>query len=312
MKRFRYLSMVFILSAGCLLAACKTKQGEQTSTQAQIDQETVPTSEVTESTEVSSEESVPSSEEEKGSEFIVEEGGISVFLDQNALEEANVRYINADGFLQDFGFADKEPFYEYYDSEGNLLMKLYYDEETELGCGLRYCGEADETFTEGGVYGFSFQGVENSEWTGYPVQNYMAITSIYGDSGASQVNYFVETKEYDGAGRLSHYDSQGVIPGTGLSNYVTVLSMNFYYHSNGNLKMREYAHSSQLFATSGMTLNSYFDEQGRLVYEDEYITHGSLDHYYIYEGDNSTPKYRLTLDFMHSSWMPVLEKFGTQ
>lgn len=310
MKRFRYVSMAFILGAGCLLAACSTQQGEVESSQVQMSQETVETTETVESTELLPEEPTSSSEEEKVSEFIVSEGGISVFLDQKPLEEANVRYISADGFLQDFGFADQEPFYEYYDPDGNLIMTLYYDEETELGCGLRYYGQEDDAFTEGGVYGFSFQGVQNSEWTGYPVQNYMALTTIYGDTGANQVNYYVENKEYDGAGRLSHYDSQGVIPGTGLQNYLTVLSMDFSYHSNGKLQKRAYTHSSQLFPTSGMTLESYFDEQGRLTYEDEYITHGSLDYYYIYDGDNSTPKYRLTLDFMHSIWMPVLEKYG--
>lgn len=311
MKRMKCLSMVYILSAFCLLAACG-KQNDTESSPVQMSQETVPTSEVVESTEASSEETTSSVEEEKVSEFIVEEGGISVFLAQNPLEEANVRYIHAEGFLQDYGFAEAEPFYEYYDPDGTLIMTLYYDEETELGCGLRYYDEADDTSTEGGVYGFSFQGVQNSEWTGYPVQNYMALTTMEGDTGASQVSYYVENKDYDGAGRLSHYESHGVIPGTGLQNYITVLSMDYQYHSNGKLKMRAYSHSSQLFATSGMTRVSYFDEQGRLLYEDEYITHGSLDHYYIYEEDNSTPKYRLTLDFMHGDWMPVLEKFGTQ
>ena len=49
-----------------------------------------------------------------------------------------------------------------------------------------------------------------------------------------------------------------------------------------------------------------------MVYEQGYITHGSLDYFYIYEGNSSVPKYCLTLDFMNESWMPVLVEYNVE
>lgn len=40
-----------------------------------------------------------------------------------------------------------------------------------------------------------------------------------------------------------------------------------------------------------------YDEQGRLIYQYGYITHGAIDEYYIYEGNRMEPQYRLLLDW---------------
>ena len=48
---------------------------------------------------------------------------------------------------------------------------------------------------------------------------------------------------------------------------------------------------------------------GCVCYERAYITHGSLDYYYIYEGENAAPAYRLCLDDNLGTWFPEMARY---
>lgn len=39
------------------------------------------------------------------------------------------------------------------------------------------------------------------------------------------------------------------------------------------------------------------------------MTHGSMDYYYIYEGDEPVPAYCLILDFNVGDWLPELVRY---
>ncbi|MBD5453303.1 MAG: hypothetical protein HDR30_03110 [Lachnospiraceae bacterium] len=73
-------------------------------------------------------------EEESGEQSGFEWAQKTVFGNTGHMEE----YENRRTFLADFGFADKEPFYQYYDNRGNLQLELYLDEASGKGCGLIY------------------------------------------------------------------------------------------------------------------------------------------------------------------------------
>ena len=72
--------------------------------------------------------------------------------------------------------------------------------------------------------------------------------------------------------------------------------MDYEYGENGNLKYRFYFHNARIFGTWYTTWKSYFDNQGRIAYECIYITHGSMEKFYIYSDDDEKPEYLLMLD----------------
>lgn len=74
-----------------------------------------------------------------------------------------------------------------------------------------------------------------------------------------------------------------------------MVTINYIYREDGTLFCRNYHHDARTFSSTLCSLNSFFDEKERLVYERGYITHGSLEYYYIYEDD--TPAYCLCLDY---------------
>lgn len=86
------------------------------------------------------------------------------------------------------------------------------------------------------------------------------------------------------------------------------LWIDYEYYSNGSLKSRFYWHSGYVFGSSHSTWQCCFDEQGRIAYEDIYITHGSEDTYYIYMDDTNEPAYILDLDNNMGWWMPEFRK----
>ncbi len=65
---------------------------------------------------------------------------------------------------------------------------------------------------------------------------------------------------------------------------------------DGTLYDRYYWHNPNQFSTYRQTESSLYDEKGRLVYENAYITHGILEDYYIYLDEGEKPAYRIELD----------------
>ncbi len=71
-------------------------------------------------------------------------------------------YRCVEDFLEDFGFADKEPFFQYFDEDsGALLLELYYNEWYGEGGGVRYYPDKKPFFQlEKAAEGFLFSAVD--------------------------------------------------------------------------------------------------------------------------------------------------------
>ena len=234
--------------------------------------------------------------------------GISVYVDQNEYGENSFWYADKESFLESTGFIDNEPFYQFYNEDGSERLDFYYDEETEEGCGIRYYERDPTTFFTTGMYGFTFRGAEIVESDKESV-DYFSTVSVEGYTGEDAAEDYEENKEHDDEGRLIHFDSTGILRDEEGAEPENILWIDYEYHANGNLKHRTYYHNSYIFGTGCSTWESSFDENGRLQWEDKYITHGNLDYYYMYDGDDQRPKYVLELDNNMGSWIPELKKY---
>ena len=198
-------------------------------------------------------------------------------------------YLEKESFLKDFGFTEAEPFYEYTDIDGNLYMTLYYNEQTEAGCGIIYS-------EYGSHHGFVFHEISEGIWEG--TRDYFALESVYGDDGKSEIDEdYQEEYEYDSAGRMTHFESSGFCDwyGDG-SERLSILKFDFVYDENGHLKQRHYQHGGWLFGSWCRSWDSYFDDLERIEYENIYITHGSQEKFYIYSDNSQKPDYVLMVD----------------
>lgn len=233
--------------------------------------------------------------------------GVYAFIDQNAYGENSIWYVDEQSFLSQYGFWGSTPFYEYVLPDGSIRLILYYDEQTGLGCGLRYFQRDPSDMMTSGKYGFSFQGTADETdlwWDGLSI-DYTKFESCWGDTGSSYAAY-EENIEYDDAKRVVHFDASGIIEEDEEPEYL--LWMDYEYDDNGILRQRQYYHNYRAFSTSYQTWCSYFDELGRLEHEDLYITHGSIDCYYIYFDESTKPTYCLFLDNNIGWWIPEFVK----
>lgn len=208
----------------------------------------------------------------------------------------NRTYDSREEFLADFGFKDAEPFYEYTDINQDLLLELYFDEQTGLGCGLYhsydYNYELEEVVNS---RGFVFHHVKTEEWA--PTDTFSTL-SVYGE-GARQSDVFGyrEIYEYTDDGKLSSFEARGAIADLWEENTEeSLLSMDYFYRDDGTLSFKAYHHHSYLFGTWLQSERCYYDELERPVYKSSYVTHGSLACYYIYKDDGDRPAYCLLLD----------------
>ncbi len=224
-------------------------------------------------------------------------GGIYVF-DMNA-EESTTYYVNEDALLSAYGFEGEDPFFQYFDEADRIYMEFYWDEQRDIGCGLRYLYYEEPDKTE--IYGFGFSGHTESTWD----RDMYATVSVYGDTGESSVDNYEEHIEYTLDGKIDCYTSTGVMDVEKEPEEVDVLKIDFEYHDNGKIAYRDYYHNVWIFGTWYGTLQSYFDEKGRLYYEYAYITHGCLEYFYIYTVETDKPTYCLCLDSF--GWSSVNE-----
>ncbi|MCH5340850.1 MAG: hypothetical protein J1E01_05245 [Acetatifactor sp.] len=215
-------------------------------------------------------------------------------------------YDSREQFLADMGFAEAEPFYEYVDMNRELMLELYFNGETGQGCGLYY----DYSYNYGleeitDSYGFIFHRMTAGEWT--PDEPYSTL-SVYGDDPRDRGTYhYREIYEYTEDGKLSGFEARGIIPYVWEDNEeTTLLSMSYYYRDDGTLSYKAYHHDSP---TSASSLRSWYDELERPVYVSCYITHGSLEYFYIYEDDGDRPAYIFKLDVYPDSVWPEMIKY---
>lgn len=228
--------------------------------------------------------------------------GIYVYAERDNGSES-LWYPNERDFVAANGFDGVEPFFEYYIPEGSKRLTLYYDEAAQKGCGIRYYERDPSTFTTTGMYGFVFEGLQESRESGIR-EDYLKPEVYDGSTASDYVHDFTENAEYDDKGRITHYDAGGTFMRERVMGFETILWIDYDYYDNGNLKTRSYWHTGLLFGSSYSTWRCCFDEQGRIAYEDSYITHGSCDTYYIYMDDTKEPAYILDLDNCMGEWIP--------
>lgn len=231
--------------------------------------------------------------------------GIYVYADQ---ENTRYWYQNEEDFIESMGFDNAEPFYEYFDFDGQKRLTFYYDEQTQKGCGVRYYERDPSTFISTGMYGFTFEGIREGTPENNIGRDYFKTESIDGISASDCADKVEENVEYDDEGRIKHYEASGILSYMDDTEPQRILQIDYEYYDNGELKCRQYRHGSFVFGSWGTTWDSCFDEMGRLVYEDTYVTHGSLDTYYIYTDDTNQPTYILDLDNNVGTWMPAFWK----
>lgn len=217
---------------------------------------------------------------------------------------------NLEGWFQLLGFQAEEPFYEYYDLDGTLRLTLWYDPESGVGLGIRYCG--------GDAYGFGFRSTGQAvrrdteeepygkgwDWA-YGWYRWEDDPFTLPSYDASEVPDYEERREWDEEGRLTSLASYGTLeywPPV-KENPLPLWEFTYDYDEQGVLRHRR-VFSHYTFYTTNPGQNGYYDDQGRLAYEDGYITHGSTDTYYIYKGDAKKPSYALYLDQSHQYYYP--------
>lgn len=225
-------------------------------------------------------------------------------------------YPNKQEFLSHYGFDnEEEPFYQCYDVLGNLIIELYFDEETGTGCGIRY-----DTFynsdleKKAAMSGFSFSSVKNGKWTNpetYALKPYFSeIDNVKEIDG---IENYEETVENLKDGRPDYFQSQGIVSWLGdddsANEISTILTINFIYRNDGTLFYKDYGHNPYVFVTSNCTMHIYYDELERIKYESNYITHGHLEYYYIYKNNSNKPSYCLALDYYSDNHVPIFMKY---
>lgn len=209
-----------------------------------------------------------------------------------------VTYPNREKLLSDCGFQEKEPFYEYYDDFHRLQLELFFDEQTGQSCAIEYSynyNYALEQTTR--CWGFTFDHVTREKWKAEDVFSTLSVDGT--DARADNVSGYREIYAYTDDGKLSSFEARGTVVDYGEGgerSEDSLLSMDYVYRSDGTLCHKQYYHHHILFGSTDQGQSSDFDEQGRIVYKYSYITHGSLNYYYIYKGDSQKPAYCLMLD----------------
>lgn len=219
-------------------------------------------------------------------------------------EEERSAFIDA--FLGE-GASAQPPFYEYYaeeslgyNEEGDLQLELYYDEQTGVGCGIRYVRGKENAIAR---KGFAFDTHGTVGWG--DKGDLFSVDEEFMAEVNEWVTDFEDSNEYDEAGRLVHYSGTGVLELTGDTESSEIIVMDFIWREDGTL-LRKYSYYNPfLFGTTGSSAYDYFDDRQRMTYRYTYITHGSLDYYYIYDGDGAAPVYVLLLDNDLGEWFPT-------
>ncbi len=218
-----------------------------------------------------------------------------LFGDDSLLGECESR----EALLTVLGMDESTPMYQYFDCYGNLHLELYQNAASGQLCGIvhEYC--FDNTWKKSEtMYGFIINDIQEGEWTGHDP---FSTKTVYGSDGADFVDAYEEITCDTPDGKPDYFRSQGLMErdedGELKELLSTVVEINFIYRDDGTLYCRDYHHNERLFGTTYLSMDSYYDEGGRISYETGYITHGMLENYYIYKDDSEKPAYSLLLDY---------------
>ncbi|MDE5588369.1 MAG: hypothetical protein K2J60_04400 [Acetatifactor sp.] len=230
------------------------------------------------------------------------EEGIPVFAaeydEYGLMDSHRIYYPDKEALLSEQGFSGQEPFYQYTDTWGDLVVELYFNPATETGCGFYYDYEFHPE-QEQIVTGYLFHGVGEHEWVQY--QPYV-LENRDGETGkewldGGEVLSYEEEYRYRADGKPEYFCAKGLADFYGNGPEETIfLQIDFVYRDDGCLACRKYSHNTWMWGTSFSSGTYLYDEKERLIYENLYVTHGGMSLYYIYEDDSDKPAYALMLD----------------
>jgi predicted small lipoprotein YifL len=190
-----------------------------------------------------------------------------------------VNYLRAMGVKE-----ETKPFYQYFDDNDDLQLELYYDTAKEEGVGVYhdrnysyYGGEGMEAFPVGAY--------EHGAWRD---DKFSPRTEYHDAESLAEYTFY---RSYNTKGQLTHIDSYETLEYNGEA----VVSLHFIYRANGTLKQKSCSYRPERFGTSRSSENCYYDSKERLAYVRAYLTSGAVEDYYIYQGNNKTPSYRLSI-----------------
>lgn len=88
--------------------------------------------------------------------------------------------------------------------------------------------------------------------------------------------------------------------------------VNLIYQKSGFLDTVDYTRPSTIYGTADSSGEMHYDDKGRMVYGENYITHGTQYVFYLYNGEDKRPWICIHLDSM--SWGPVTDgiAYGNQ
>lgn len=201
----------------------------------------------------------------------------------------SAEYESREEFLSDYGFAGSAPIYEFYDRMDNLRLELYGKESEDLFCGILYRyfydSKKEKCFR---MTGFAVDDIEDAKW----VDDTWSLADSLDDSD------YEKSMEYTADNKPAYFLVKGN-DGTGEKEgeHVTLMQILYIYRDDGTLYDRHYRHNSYWAGSTRSSVDSLYDERERLVYEQAYITHGTLEDYYIYPDDSDKPAYCLEFDY---------------
>jgi hypothetical protein len=124
----------------------------------------------------------------------------------------------------------------------------------------------------------------------YPNNNNDYLTFNYNDKENIISIVGMPTNEYS-----SEYEKSGFISPT--------VDIDFSYGENNILESFTYNRPTIIYGTSDSTGEVLYDDKGRIVFNDFYITHGSISCFYFYENDEKRPWASITFDSMpYGGW----------
>lgn len=186
------------------------------------------------------------------------------------------------------------PYFTYYDEEDKLQFELYFGGES-VGYGICY---NDEEWS-GEIKGFRFREYKVVSWEEDAYFDQYELSAYFDgiEEYKEEMRNYEEQYEYNDAGQITEFYAKAeTTMFTDDWLPISIASYSCVYYDNGNVKEQHFFRHSLLFGTSDSTATLYYDEKGRITYIRSYITHGSLEHYFIYEDDGDIPAYGIVID----------------
>ena len=214
--------------------------------------------------------------------------------------------------LLEYGFDWGDMYYVYCTPlDGTLRLQLWFDPETGSGCGFRYVWEGgDGPLAVPYIYAFGFHGTTAPTEGDGPYAcgllgnaDAYSVLTPWGTDGSEAVSGFRSQYSYRADGKPEEFRAAGTDES---GNQADVLNVTFSYWDDGSFLSKSYFHNQMLFGTTYSSTQMYYTSHERLAYARAYITHGNLQFFYLYDGENTSPAYCLLLDDNGGLYFPTM------